>query len=742
MSCLSQGNTVAGGPRENMKKESNPLKADKVVRSVCPVCPVRDSILISVKGGKIVGIEGDSEHPFSRGHICIKGRKEHEILYHPGRITHPLLKSKAGWQQISWDEALGVVADQLQAVRERYSPLSICGANCGDSPEGLALTIFIRSLGSPNLMNNMDLCAGTGRIADLITIGEGICTYFDAADFRNSKCILLVGTNIAASLPLQWRDATEAIAGGAKLIVVDPKHTECAEKADMWLQIRPGADGALALGMLNVIINEKLYDEQFVSEWCTGFEQLSQRVQQYSPEEVEKITWISAEDIRKAARLFAQTKPACLRANLGVLQHNNSSQAGRSFAILASVTGNIDVPGGNLLARGLKGLKGGREVLKEHQLPRDIEAKQLGARQFPLWSGPDSVTMGVAHNPTVLRAMATDEPYPVKGMLIFGHNPLLTYPDTRKVLEALKSLEFLVVGAYTMSPTAELADVILPRAHPFEMNRLATSVYGHWVSAVERVVEPEEERWDDVRILSQLSKKMKLRKYVSDVFIPWGDVQEFIDDRLSGIGATFESFKKEGVVTIPLTYKKYKENGFRTPSRKVELYSSLLEKHGYDPLPDYQESPKSEVSTPQLAKKYPLTLVTSRKLAHHLSRFPENSWVRNLTPYPQLEIHPETARERGISEGDIVWIETPKGKCRHKAKVTERIHPKVVNGSFGWWFPEKAGSEHGFLEANINVVMSYDPPYDPIVGINSVQGVLCEVVKAEEPDEVEDYTRR
>ena len=224
---------------------------------------------------------------------------------------------------------------------------------------------------------------------------------------------------------------------------------------------------------------------------------------------------------------------------------------------------------------------------------------------------------------------------------------------------------------------------------------------------------------------------MKQKGYINDGFVPWPDAQEFIDYALKDIGTTFKDFKKKGIVSAPLKYRKYEESGFKTPSGRVEFYSSLREKYGHDPLPCYQESPNSEISSPQQAEKYPLMLTSSRKLNHHKSRFPEYAWVRKSTPYAELEIHPETARERRILEGDLVWIETPKGRIKNKAKVTVRIHPKVVNGSFGWWFPEKPGPEHGCLEANINAVMCYDPPHDLTISINSVQGVLCEVYKTE-----------
>lgn len=712
-----------------MENESSQKgSADKVVRNVCPLCPVRDGVLVSVKDGRIMRITGDTNHPHTKGNICLKGIHEHEILNHSNRVTYPLLKTKGGWSRISWNNALEIIADRLQGVRERYGSLAVCGIG----PEKGFPDLFLRSLGSPNINNLLDLCALPGQLADFVTVGEGITTYLDdTADFRNSKCILLVGTNLVASNPLQWRNVTNAMADGAKLIVVDPRRSECAEKADIWLQVRPGSDGALVLGMLNVIVNEKLYDEQFVSEWCIGFEELKQRVQEYPVEKVEAITWVLAEDIRKAARLFAQTKPASLRSNLGALQYSNSTQTGRALTILLSITGNIDVPGGNLLPRKLEGYKSDEDIAEEYRLPREIEEKRLGAQQFPLYAGPDS-PIGLAHYPTIERAIMTGEPYPVKGMLLFSSNAAVTYPGTNKVLEALKSLELFVVCTYTMRPIAEFADIVLPSAHPFEMNRLVTSFNGQWTTAVERVVEPPQECWDDAKILHQLTEKMKQKGYIQESFIPWRDIDEYNDYRLCSFGTTFEEFKEKGAVTVPLVYRRYSQSGFKTPSGKIELYSSVLKKYGYDPLPYYRERSNSEISTPQLAKKYPLILTSRRNRDVYLSSSIDLPWMRKLIPYPQLWIHPEASQERGIAQGDLIWIETPRGKCKHKAKVTERIHPRVVNAEFGWWLPDNPAPEHGCLEVNINAVMSYDPPHDPVVGIPSVQGLLCEVSRAEE----------
>jgi anaerobic selenocysteine-containing dehydrogenase len=715
-----------------MTQKAQTIKVDRIVRNVCPLCPEKDGVLLSVKDGKIISIEGDAQHPFTGGHICIKGNNADDVLGHPNRVTYPMMRDRQGWQRVSWELALDQIADRIHAIRQRYGPLAFTASDADqNNVNGLALGLFMRSLGSPNSLCNLDLCAGPGIASDLITAGDQLTTYYGFADFRHSRCIFISGSNIPASLPRQWRDTKLAIAEGAKLIVADPRRTELAETADLWLQVRPGSDGALAMGMLHVIINEGLYDERFVADWCIGFERLRERAQAYSPEKVEETTWIPAQDIQKAARLFATMKPACIRANLGVTQRNNSFSAARAFTALAAVTGNIDIPGGQLLARLPAGLKMCPDIAKEYPLSRDVTEQQIGARQFPLWAGPDSVVMagGYANIPMVLKAITTNDPYPIKAWFIDGPNVALTYPDTRLVVEALKSLELLVVCTDTRSPTAELADFILPRAHPFEIDRVVVSGYGQWVMAAEQAVEPAGESWDDIKIFHELTERMKRKGYLDKSFIPWKDIHEFNDYRLKGMDLTFESLKQRGKVNLPLAYKKYEREGFGTPSGKVELYSSLLERHGYDPLPGYQESPNSERSNPQLAEKYPLLLITSRKKYQFLSRSPVCAWMRELDPYPELEIHPATAQERQIANGDLLWIETPKGGCKHKAKITDRIHPKVVNGCFGWWFPEQSGPDHGCFEANINVMMAYEPPHDPIAGINNVQGVVCEVDK-------------
>jgi len=284
--------------------------------------------------------------------------------------------------------------------------------------------------------------------------------------------------------------------------------------------------------------------------------------------------------------------------------------------------------------------------------------------------------------------------------------------------------------AYTPSPTSDLADLILPLTHPFEQNGVVFSSYGNWLGAAPRLVEPPDGCRDDVQVLHDIAERMVQKGYIRENLIPWKDNDELIEASFAGSDLSYQDLCEKGPIIKGPSYRKYVKNGFKTPSGKVELYSSRMERYGYEPLPTYKECAEDPAFPPRLAEKYPLYLTTRRCQEHYLSRSPDYGWVREMVPYPQLHIHPGTARERGIEEGERVIIETPKGAIQHVAKLTEDIHPRVVNGVFGWWLPEKETLENDYLETNVNAIASYEPPYDPEVGINRVQGVQCQVRRA------------
>jgi anaerobic selenocysteine-containing dehydrogenase len=691
--------------------------------------------MVHVEDGMVVNIEGDPNHPLSKGFICVKGSSYHEFLYHPDRLTYPMKregsKRNGKWERISWDEALDEIARKLSEVRENYCAESIATLH-GTGPRAslVASTLLAHALGSPNVISvDLHICFAPSLIAEAFTIGNSI-TMDVGPDYENAQCIVVWGANPVSSHPVMGKAITDACQRGAKLIVVDPRRTYLASKADLWLQVRPGTDAALALAMINTIIEEELYDREFVTDWCHGFEQLQEHVKTFSPEKVAEITWISPEKIRAAARLYAATKPATLHHRVAVEHNINSVQTDRAFILLIALTGNIDIKGGNLLFAPRKGYISNGALLgldKTFRPSREIEEKRIGSDIYPLASGPDSIVPFV-HACLAVETMITGKPYPVKALYCAGGNPVVNMQKSRVVKKALENLDLLVVTDFFMTPTAELADYVLPAAMWVERDECCESSYINFISARQKVVEPPAECWEDMKIAIELVKRLP---WAERRFIPWDTPEELYEWMVKGMGITFDDFKEKGYIVDPIHYEKFKDAGFFTPTGKVELYSTVFEQCGYEPLPTYNEPPESPLSSPELLNNYPLILISGgRHINYFHSEGRQIPSLRKIVPDPEIEIHPDTAQSLKISNGSWVWVETPQvvdEKVRFKVKFTSCIHPKVVHARHGWWFPEKPPPEHGCFESNIDVVLSGDPPREPICGSVPTRGTLCKV---------------
>jgi anaerobic selenocysteine-containing dehydrogenase len=516
---------------------------------------------------------------------------------------------------------------------------------------------------------------------------------------------------------------TQTVKNGAKLIVVDPRKTGLAARADHWLQIRPGTDDALALGMLHVIIKEKLYDKDFVNRWTTGFDELAERVEEYPPEKVSEITWIPAEDIRSAARLYATTKPACIQWGNGIDQNINTFQTARAIHCLSAITGNLDVPGGDVFWVPPAGVKvhsthSDQNLALNERITPEIKSKMIGRGKYKVL---DNSTIHPRH---LLDAIMSGQPYPIKALFVMGSNTLLNQTDPVRTAQAFRKVDFTVVTELFMTPTAQMADILLPASSWLENDEVADLHMGWCVLIRQKVAEIGECR-DDKQILFDLARRLGM----SDDF-PWKDVREFCDWTLEGAGLTFEEFKNPGILTGKMRYRKYEQEGFATPSGKVELRCSTLESMGYDPLPYYVEPPESPYSTPDLFKDFPLIITTgSRIQGYFCSEGRQIPSLRHLNPDPIMEIHPDTACSLGIESGDWVWIESLRGRIKQRAKLTDGIHPEVIHAQHGWWFPEKEPPEYGFTESNVNVLAA-DMPCDPHTGSESLRAFLCKVYKA------------
>ncbi len=709
---------------------------EHVVRSICQGCHCQCGVMVHLEDGRVTRVTGDPQHPMNRGFICVKGRAQPELLYHPDRLKNPIRRTgergEGRWQRVSWDDALDDISERLKGVKEKYGSESMAViTGTGPRTGNNMARLFTLLLGTPNRISvDNHICFAPSVVAEMSTYGEVTTMMEVGPDYQHAGCIMAWGANPLASHPPRGEEIVQAKRKrGAKLIVVDPRRTTLASLADLWLQVRPGTDVALALGMLNVIIEEELYDKEFVNNWCHGFEELRGHVKNYPPEKAAEITWLSADSIKTAARLYATTRPAVLHHRIGVEHNINSTQTNRAFAILIALTGNLDVKGGNLCQLLPEGFV---HVCQQFTVARAIREKRLGGKEFPITAGPD-VQEGFVHSALAVEAMLNGKPYPIKALYCTAGNPVVNVQNSKKVWKALKNLELLVVADFFMTPTAELADYVLPASTWLEkddMGDFPNLMYTNYIAAGQKAVEPLYECWDDRKILIELAKRTTWSDGVS---LPWHDVDELNDAAVKAMGITFRDLLNRGYIVEPMQYKKYMKRGFRTPTGKVELYSTNFKKHGYDPLPTYKEPPESPVSTPELVTEYPLILISGgRNVAYFNTEGHQIRHLRSLAPDPVIEVHPDTARESGIGEGEWVWIETPQVKgerVKLRVKLTTDIHPKVVHAAYAWWFPEKPPPEHGCFDSNINVVLTGDPPREPICGSVRTRGTLCKIYK-------------
>ena len=425
---------------------------EKIIKTVCSICYCGCGVLAHVKDGKVVKIEGDPDYPNNRGALCPRGHAGLELLYHPDRLNYPLKRAgergEGKWQRISWDEALGIISKRLREIKERYGAEAITIANGAGLYANMGISgYFAYLMGAPNIVQNAHICFGPLAAATRATIGyhAGILAtevIFD--EVLNSKCILLWATNPRASVPYPVGEGIfDVKEKGTKLIVVDPRPTDYAKVADIWLRIKPGTDDALALGMINVIIVEDLYDKDFVDDWCFGFDELKEHVKEYTPERVSKITWIPEKDIVEAARMFATTKPSCLCQRVSLDHSYNAVQTSRATLILTSICGNLDVKGGNPLPTSAPVNTESHILAQLDKLPRQILEKRIGAKEMPILSGPDAVT-GFVHPTLWTNAVLTNKPYPVKALISAGTNWIEGKQNSRRVWEALHMLDLSV----------------------------------------------------------------------------------------------------------------------------------------------------------------------------------------------------------------------------------------------------------------------------------------------------------
>ena len=693
-------------------------------RTACRGCHGGCIHIITVENGKVVRVRPDHEAPLNIGRACAKGISIIEQMYHPDRLMYPMKRvgerGSGKWQRISWDEALDTIAAKLGQLRKDY------GAECIAAITGTGrhhipyLWRFTRAIGTPNITSAGALiCLGPRKNAGFST--AGVYNSVDYYGDTKPECIVVWGANpttSGADGELQWHPRICA-QQGTRFIVIDPQKTKLAEKAELWLRIRPGTDGALALGILNIIIEEDLYDHDFVENWSYGFEALRERCREYDLEKVSRITWIPKEQILAAARMMARAKPMSLEWGCAFEQGANATQTCRAIYMIPALTGNYDVPGGFVESKQIVPTKRDPEEPDENLLNR-----------FPYRS-----LKPYANPRQVLNAIRTGKPYKIRAMIGSANNSLISLPDSRHVYDCMKELEFFVYIDVFMTPTASLADIVLPAALWPELECVFTlpEFAEHTVLCQQKIVQVGECRSDE-EIFLDICKRMGI-DYGAESH------REILEESLRVMamhkpemeGLTFDKLSEKGYFTPRREYYNYKRRGgFNTPTGKFEFYSMELKNNGGDPLPFWEEPPETIFSRPELAWEYPYVMSTGgRRLQYFISNNRQIRSLRRQYPFPLVKMHPNTARENGIADGDWVYIETPRGRITQKARLEKDMDERVINCDFAWWYPEAGAPGYGWDESNANILTSDSYGVDSYMGSYQLRGILCKIYKNE-----------
>jgi len=677
-------------------------------KTFCGFCHTNCGLKVLVTNGRMERVQGDPDFPGSRGYLCPKGAAATAVVYAKERLHHPLLRHGGRRERISWDKALDTVAAQLHEIRERYGPetlLQLRGAPVTEEVRD-GFVQFMAAYGSPNATGPSHLCSTPRRLGQELVLGGRT-----VPDFKKTNCLVIWGAN-----PYDSRSYGEALVperfftiipevkkNGAQIIVIDPRRTELAAAADAWVSIALGTDLAFGLALINVIIEEELYDREFVRNWTVGFDRLQEHVRGLTPAWAEKITEVPAEAIRRIARIYATAKPAAILDGNGLDQYPNVVQTVRVVSMLAALTGNIDVPGGNIF------------VPKPKTAPSSSvhpQVKHLAADVIPLFP---RVTA-----PYMFDALLTGKPYQPRALITHHANPLLINANYRRVRQALEKLELIVSYDILPTATAALAHVILPAASDFERHGYGVwpGMEGGYVALQQQVIEPLGEARSVFEVEHELAKRLGLEHHY-----PWHTNEEWLNYKLGPLNIDFARLQSQHVIyaTPGVGYGKYTEKGFKTPSGKVELYSQKLQDHGQDPLPVF----RTDAESPELLERYPLVGTTRRPGNYVHTRFRDVDSLHKIQPEPLLRIHPRDAEVRKIRNGDGATVASPEGVISLKALVTDEIRPGYVILDFGWGNPWDGGP-------NVNILTS-DQTRCPLSGATSNRRFRCEIKRESSP---------
>jgi cysteine desulfurase NifS len=711
---------------------------------MCGICPAGCHVCVTLEDGVMTRVRPRPDHPL--GMICVNGSRSTDIVYDPERLRTPLRrvgpKGSLELEPITWEEAYEIIVARLEATKREFGPeataiytgrgsfeLSMCDLF---QPAGVAVSSassVLFPLGSPNTLGVGALCyVAFAMIAPHVTLGEMYITM--DTDIDEAELVVVWGANPATdSPPTNHQRILAARERGAEVIVIDPRRSETARESDAeWMPVRPGTDGALALAMINVLVEEELYDADFVDHWTVGWEDLCQYVQHFRPEIAQDITGVPAERIRGLARSIASARGATPVMYTGLEYSDSGVQAIRAVLILWAIAGQLDVPGGLTIR------------MRENQFPinraglvpnPDIK-KALGRDRFPVYS----MYRGESHAIALPRSVLEGDPYQIRSLIILGGSIITAWPNPELWRNTLGALDFLVCIDRHLTADAAYADIVLPATTMYEIE--SYMVYGPRFVLRDRLIDPVGEARDDFFILAELARRLG-----------YGDrypqnENARLRHALEGSGFALEDVRAAGgevsVEPVMMQYRKWEKGllrkdgkpGFATPSGKLEIASSVLAEHGYNPLPVYTEPKEGPVSRPDLAERYPLVFNSGARIfADFRSQHHGVASLSAQAPDPRVTINTADAKARSITDGDWVWVETPRGRVKLRAQVTDDIVEGAIDANMGGGGP--LGSK-SWQDCNINGLTDVEA-HDPISGFPVYKALLCEVAHAEDGED-------
>lgn len=637
-----------------------------VKKANCNICSGYCGIKVYLENEKVVKVEGDRDDPVTKGVMCVKGKAIPEIINNVERLKSPLKKNKYGeFEDISWDDAISFIGSKLIENKNAYGGRSLV-VHTGQAGVGKEFPQYFKrfalAYGSSNYSSAGSHCHTSKEIAHEMTIG-----YLPVNNFKDSKCIVLWGYNPQVSCPPSMIYINEAIDNGCEIIVIDPIETKLSKKAKYHLKIRPGTDGALALGFLHIIIRDSLYDKDFVEKYTIGFDDISSMAKNYTPSRVSEITGVSQCLIEKAAKLYGNTIPSSLSVGIAVELQSNGFQSARVMAILQAITGNIDIKGGAIKAQGIG--------LKDMTLTKQIGEKMVGEDEYPLFVGEG----GTAQINVLSDVILEDKPYPIKSVMIIGSNPILTWPNTNKLKKAFEKLDFMVVMDNFMTQTAKMADIVLPGAVVLERDEVYTrAAFGQSIFGVSPRICSMDGTMSEIDFIIKLAKKIGLNE-----FFPYENERDALLDRLSTIKNIDFQGEKIEIVYDPYREKKFLDKGFETPSGKIELYSEKIKEYGLNPIPEYEEPFESPINT---NNEYEVVISTGeRRVEYQHSRYRNINKIVAVGENQAIgRLHPSTAKRYSLEDGDRAIVESRRGNIKISVSITDKVVENTILIPHGW----------------------------------------------------------